>query len=341
MAMALLAFTSLSTGHSVPTLLGVVGPEEPSPALEVKFCFYLFYILGSQVKFHLKRNPIFKNVWPLKSPTYLESLTYTEPSLCPPPHPSLCVVSGQGSGLMVKEVFILTIQSLPSVSTWRSTHKEYFYSNDSQTPLGDHGSSHVRISRSPHLACGILQIRKISQKHGELLLVHELPGVPEGREWRGQMDLGVLPVFQWKHWFSVASLRMWIHTACMAQSAETEQIMKKEDTRQVICSQFSTDSATLRCQCLQAVRWGAKNMNLETSRPVFTTSPFLISGGTQSKLTTTFEPQILQVWNGDKKNPFFGICDEYYTKGKSKVLSSVSNTWKASNQRYRVSVVGR
>lgn len=62
MAMALLAFTSLSTRHSVPTLLGVVGPEEPSPALEVKFCFYLFYILGSQVKFHLKRNPIFKNV---------------------------------------------------------------------------------------------------------------------------------------------------------------------------------------------------------------------------------------------------------------------------------------
>ena len=120
----------------------------------------------------------------------MELPTYIEPSICPPPHPSLCMIPGQGTGLMVKEVFILTIRSLPSVSIRPSTHKEHFYSNDSQTPLGDHGSSYVRISRSPHLACGILQIRKISQDHGELLLIHELPGVPEGGEWRGQMDLG-------------------------------------------------------------------------------------------------------------------------------------------------------
>lgn len=150
----------------------------------------------------------------------------------------------------------------------------------------------------------------------------------------------VLPVFRWKHWFSVASPRMWIHTACMAQSAETEQIMKEEDMRHVICTQFSTDSPTLRCHCLQAVRWGAKNMNLEISRPVFTTSLFLISCGTQSKWTTIFEPQILHVWNGDKKNPCFGICGEYYIEGKSQVLSSVPNTWQAFKQRQRGSVVG-
>lgn len=54
--------TSVSMRHSFPTLLGVVGPWEPSPALEVKFCFYLFHILGFHVKFHLNRGPIFKTV---------------------------------------------------------------------------------------------------------------------------------------------------------------------------------------------------------------------------------------------------------------------------------------
>lgn len=68
-AMTLLAFTSTSTRHSFPTLFGLVGPLEPSSALEVNFCFYLFYILGFHVKFHLKTGPIFKNVWKsLKSP---------------------------------------------------------------------------------------------------------------------------------------------------------------------------------------------------------------------------------------------------------------------------------
>lgn len=60
-AMTHLAFTSMNTSHSFHAD-GVMGLTEPSPALEIKFCFYLFYKLRFHVKFCLKRGPVLKDV---------------------------------------------------------------------------------------------------------------------------------------------------------------------------------------------------------------------------------------------------------------------------------------